>query len=88
MTRSSDLEPYGFTYEHEGKQFSFHIVANSREEAEARLQSMRTATCLGRLRSDSPIDGGVSERNHNLPLFWLGYLSPIAARSINESFDR
>jgi hypothetical protein len=54
MTQFPANEPYGFEYVHNGKGYAFHIVAESREEAEARPQSMAAATCLGRLYAASP----------------------------------
>lgn len=53
MTDFPCLKPYGFTYEHNGKEFAFHVLAASREEAEARVHDMQHATSLGRLHSDA-----------------------------------
>lgn len=53
MTCSNECEPYGFIYEHDHKEYAFHIMAASPEEAEARLHSMIGATSLGRLRRET-----------------------------------
>jgi hypothetical protein len=40
---------FGFEYEYEGKQFAFHIVAKSREEAKGRLAALIHAQFVGEL---------------------------------------
>jgi hypothetical protein len=52
MKRSPD-KSYGCEYVHDGRAFSFCILAESREEAEARLSSMAQARMVGELSVDA-----------------------------------
>jgi hypothetical protein len=40
---------FGFEYEYDGKQYAFHIVAESREEAEGRAAALVRAQFVGEL---------------------------------------
>jgi hypothetical protein len=44
---------FGFEYEYEGTQYAFHIVAESREEAEGRLAALSHAQFIGELHRAS-----------------------------------
>jgi hypothetical protein len=45
-----DLQTYGFKYRHNGRNYAFDILAETREDAEARLASLAKAECVGELR--------------------------------------
>lgn len=47
LTEKSPLKNFGFTYEHEGTSFVFHIVAESADEALSRQASMAGAIYEG-----------------------------------------
>jgi hypothetical protein len=48
MTGSS-YKTFGFEYKYQGRHFAFHVIADSQEEAEARVASMVTSKCAGQL---------------------------------------
>ena len=46
----SNEPTFGFEYEYAGKQYAAHMVAASREEAEARIAALSHAQFVGELR--------------------------------------
>lgn len=48
-TDKSPMKSFGFTYEHEGASFMFHIVASSAEEAISRAQKLGSSQLIGEL---------------------------------------
>lgn len=50
---NTPLKNYGFNYEYNGKEFAFHIVASTKEEALDRASAMRDARCVGELHEET-----------------------------------
>lgn len=49
------MKNYGFNYTHDGKNYAFHVVATSAEEAESKVRAMSAATPFGELQESLPM---------------------------------
>ena len=45
----SPYKPFGFIYTYQGRRFAFDVLAETREQAEARAAAMSDAQCIGEL---------------------------------------
>jgi len=54
------MKSFGFTYEHEGASFMFHIVASSAEEAISRAQKLGSSQLIGELGEANTHEHGKS----------------------------
>lgn len=62
----TNLSSFGFSYEYEGEEYSFAIVAASLEEAKGRAAAMAGAKTVGEIREDHSSSGASREEWESL----------------------